>query len=270
MKTAQAIRNSKERDGHTFIPKPNTRDLVRTQPIRSSTQLAQVENLMRTGVVVDYYATLSPLNGAVVFKGDTTYLVTGTVYCNGPVTLEAAVFKYRSGATIRLNNVITCKTSSYRPAVFTCLDDESIGESLYFDSAWTGTINPAGYANPAIWSYNQSTPNLSNVRIRYAQEAIRLEGTTVSATISFAQIVNCIRGIVLAASPSGSSFNVTINDTLMAFVPSALIRSHFEQRLWRNGLLVPLYGGSIPSVGERNLLHPELPGHLQEQRAGEY
>lgn len=229
--TAQRIRSGQARDGYAFIPKPASQVLGKTQPRRTSPQFAQIENLKRTGVVVDYFVNLGgALGSGYTFKSDTTYLVSGTVYCNGPVTLEAAVLKYKSGATIKLNNTITCKTASYRPAIFTCVDDDSVGESLWDhpDSGWTGSISSSGYANPAIWSYWDGYPNLSNVRFRYAQEAVRLEGASVSATISHAHIVNCIRGIVLVTTTSGSGssgFNVTVNNSLLAFIETVFVRS---------------------------------------------
>lgn len=231
-KTAQIIRNSKSPDGYALIPRPHSQTFAKAQPRRNSPRFAQVKDLLRTGVVVDYFVNLGgTLSSGYTFKGDTTYLVSGTVYCNGPVTLEADIVKYKSGATIKFNNAITCKTASYQPAIFTGLDDESVGESLFFDPDWTGNINPAGYANPAVWSYWYGFPNLNNVRFCYAQEAIRLEGAAVSATISHAQIVNCIRGIVLVAAASGSGssgssgFNVTVNNSLLAFIGTVFVRS---------------------------------------------
>lgn len=231
--TAQRIRSGQARDGYAFIPKPASQVLGKTQPRRASPQFALVEKLKRTGVVVDYFVNLgSPLSSAYTFKSDTTYLVSGTVYCNGPVTLEAAVLKYKSGATIRLIYPITCKTASYQPAIFTGLDDESVGESVQGqDLDWTGTINPAGYANPAIWCYWYSLLNLSNVRFCYAQEAVRVEGVSINATISHAQLVDCIRGIVLVSTTSGfsgsgsSGTSISVNNSLFAFVQSTLIRT---------------------------------------------
>jgi len=231
-RTAQRIHNRS--DGYALVPRPTqTTQATKAKPQKSPNQLAQANTPTRSGVVIDYVATLSgTLSGTTVFKGDTTYLVLGTVYCNGPVTLEAAVFKHKVGTSIVLNNSLTCKTSSYRPAVFTCIDDDSIGESLAGYPGYTGTINPAGYGNPALCSQWSSTPSLSNVRFCYAQEAIRLVGTYVSATLSHAQIINCIRGIVLvnggsdSGSGSGSGdFSITVNNALLSFVNYALIKS---------------------------------------------
>jgi len=45
---------------------------------------------------------------------------------------------------------------------------------------------------------------LSNVRFCYAQEAMRLEGSYVSGTLSHAQLIHCVRGIVLMNADDGS------------------------------------------------------------------
>jgi len=87
-------------------------------------------------------------------------------------------------------------------------------------SGYTGTIRTNGYGNPALWVYYLSSPTLSHLRFRYSQEAIRVEGTGgYSATVAYAQLVNCIRGIVISgAGGSGSGLTVNVNNSLMAGV----------------------------------------------------
>ncbi len=231
VEAAKLIRRSKERDGYAFVSKPNTSKLAGVQPRRATTQIAQRADIIKSGLVVDYFIQLGAINNSITFKSGVTYLVSGTIYCNGPVTLESAIFKYTSGATIKINSWINCRTSSYYPAIFTCVDDDSVGELVPPELGWTGTINPAGYANPAIWSYWYLSLSLSNVRFSYAQEAIRLEGSEKSDIISHAQIINCVRGIVMVNITSGSGvtpgsgFSLTMNNSLLASVQSALIRN---------------------------------------------
>jgi hypothetical protein len=52
-----------------------------------------------------------------------------------------------------LNNTVTWKTSAYRPAVFTAVDDDTIGDSFASVSGanYHGFITVSGYANPAIY-----------------------------------------------------------------------------------------------------------------------
>ncbi len=202
---------------------------ISASPAQSPALLAAIPH----GVVIDYIAELGgTMTGVIVFQGDTTYLVADNVYCNGPVIIEGcAVFKYKAGTTIKLNGSLICRTSSYRPATFTALDDNSIGEKLSFDLDYTGVIDPDGYANPALWAYWLSGPNLSNLRICYAQEAIRLEGSYVTATLAHAQLVNCIRAVnlvsvVVSSGSSGAGVYLTVNNALLANVGWALTQSY--------------------------------------------
>src|SRR5205814_2191814 len=129
--------------------------------------------------------------------------------CNGPLTIEGgAVFKFKYYSTspvgyayIKLNNTLTCKSTSYRPAIFTAVDDDSVGETMngYPNSGYQQPIRTDGYANPALWVFNSQGPQLSNFRFSYCQEAVRVDASSLLAntTISHAQFVNCIRGIVI-------------------------------------------------------------------------
>src|SRR5205823_9109465 len=138
------------------------------------------------GVVIDYIATIGgTLSGTTVFQCDTTYFISGQVYCNGSIIIEGgAVFKYPSStganpttAYIRLNTSPICKTSSYRPAIFTAADDDTIGEVVRTQTWANHTGNAQGkyYANPALWVYNVNS-TLGNLRFIYAQEGIRVQG----------------------------------------------------------------------------------------------
>jgi hypothetical protein len=159
------------------------------------------------GVVVDYVANIGgTMSGTIVFKGDTTYLVSSAVSCNGPTIIEGgAVFKYKSGASMSLNSTLTCKTGMYRPAIFTAVDDDTVGDTMngVSGSGYTGTISLSGYANPAL--YSQSAMNFTGLRFRYAQEAIRLFGNSYPTwTAAHSQFVNCIVGINLEIGGGGS------------------------------------------------------------------
>jgi RHS repeat-associated protein len=215
--------------GYAVLPEPRLVERAKVAADRSATQTAKVVVNKRAGVVIDYIATIGgTLSGATVFQGDTTYFVAGPVYCNGSTTIEGgAVFKYPNStganpttAYIKLNNSLVCKTSSYRPAIFTAADDDTIGETVTVQTWASHSGNPQGksYANPALWIYNINS-TLGNVRFIHAQEGIRVEGGSAnSSIISHAQLVNCIRGIVLTGDGGGSGLGVTINNSLMARV----------------------------------------------------
>jgi hypothetical protein len=184
----------------------------------------------RPGVVIDYIETLGGnISGAKVFQGDTTYLVDDPVYCNGPVTIEGcAVFKYWNSTGnealppkttfLQLNNTLTLKTGPYRPAIFTALDDNSVGEV----HPWSmGDPTQFAYANPAIIAANSLT--LTNCRFSYAKLALKCTGYgTAVTTVSHSQFINCVQGFSLISSGGSGSgsgtLQVTANNCLLANV----------------------------------------------------
>lgn len=180
-----------------------------------------------TGVIIDYIGTLGGnITSNVVFRGDTTYFVSGAVYCNASVTIEGgAVFKYpKTTAFLQINSSPTCATSAYRPAIFTAGDDESIGDSVQgVWAAWTGTVDTnTCYANPALL-INYASAQLTNLRFSYCKDAIKLYVPIGDLpSVSDCQLVSCIKGIHIAGlgsgSGSGGSGVLVANNTLFGFV----------------------------------------------------
>lgn len=142
------------------------------------------------GLVLDYITMTSQTN--YTFRGDSTYYLSGAVNLAGIVTFEGgAVLKYTNNAYLDLSacTQINCLTASYRPAIFTFKDDNSVGETI------NGSVGyPLGYyANPAI-NYNPSgggSLNLSHFRIAYANEAVSASAPNLSVSLQDGQIVDC-------------------------------------------------------------------------------
>lgn len=102
--------------------------------------VAQV-NTSRSGLVLDYLTVNGSLTN-YIFKGDTTYYLSGTLNLYGTTVIEGgAVLKFASGGTVQfvLNGPIDCQTSPWRPGIFTAKDDNTVGEII---SGSTG--NPSG------------------------------------------------------------------------------------------------------------------------------
>lgn len=216
-----------------FIPSAdNAAEQAKVTPKTKATRMAQANFQPRNGFAIDYLASIGgTLSGTRVFAGDTTYFLTNAVTCNGAVTIESGtVFKFPTNSTsyFKLTGTVTCKTTSFRPSIFTAADDGTVGDTLSTNiwAGYTGTIRTNGYGNPALWVYYLSSPTLSHLRFRYSQEAIRFEGTDgYSGTVSYAQLVNCIRGIVISGTggsggsgSSGSGITVTVNNSLLVGV----------------------------------------------------
>jgi len=118
--------------------------------------------------VLDYVSLNSSLTN-YIFKGDTTYYVTGPVLLYGTNTLEGgSVIKYMAGASAYLQVLgkLQCQTSAYREAVFTAKDDNTVGETI---TGSTGNPTGSGYATFAIlYSNPSSSIELEHVRISHA------------------------------------------------------------------------------------------------------
>ena len=218
----------KSRTAYAAIPKPAAK-VAKAEKLEKSKEplrAKQMSSLKSKGVTIDFIATIGGnLNNTYTFRGDTTYFVQSAVVCNGPVVLEAGtVLKFKhptvaptGSASVKLISTLTCKSTSFRPCIFTAMDDDTVGERL---NSYVGYQQPPrtdGYANPALWIYNISSQQLNNCRFSYCQEAIRLEGSTGSTTVSHAQLVNCIRGIVITGCGCGCATPI-VNNGLFAGV----------------------------------------------------
>jgi len=206
---------------YAAIPRPSgKKDQAKVVTPKTGALMAYAKTEKRKGVTIDYIAVPgSTVSSTMFFSGDCTFSIVGAVICNGPVVLEGgAVLKFKHYSTyptgyayIKINNTLTCKSTSYRPTIFTAADDGSVGQSVS-----TGTFQSDGYANPALWLYYGS-PSLSNLRFSYCQEAVRFEGSSGTTTFSHAQLVNCIRGIVVTGCGCGSLMFL-VNNSLFAKV----------------------------------------------------
>jgi hypothetical protein len=137
-------------------------------------------------------------------------------------------------AYLKLNTSVVSKTSSYRPAIFTAADDDTIGEAVTTQTWAPHTGNPQGkyYANPALWVYNISS-TLGNMRFSYAQEAIRIEGNQHDIQHHRARSMGQLHsGIVLTGEgSSGTGYPVAINNSLMANVQYPI--SILHRSIWQ-------------------------------------
>ena len=155
----------------------------------------------------------------MVFQGDTTYLVEGQVDYYSPVVFEGnAVIKYTSvgygAASINLHNTFTFTSSMYRPAVFTAIDDDTVGESLSGYPGYTGDPSFSGpYASPALYTddsgYHALYNGVTNVFFRFAAQAVIVDATDsgyYSYDLEFrhSQFVNCSETIRVKGCDSWS------------------------------------------------------------------
>ena len=196
-----------------------------------SLKLTETRTLEK-GLVLDYKL----LNGSVTnftFRGDTTYYIPGNVNLYGTTTIEG-------GTVVKFTNIVidtdvqffgglNCDTGPYRMAVFTAMDDNTVGQTLPWSS---GT--PSGYyAGSVIDNEVTGDPvNIDHLRISYAwlgtyysssgtnlisncqfvsnYEPVVSSGTTVS--IENGLFVNVGDTVLTATSSTMEAVNVTVDE----------------------------------------------------------
>jgi RHS repeat-associated protein len=153
-------------------------------------------------LVVDY--NLSGTSNNCTLQGDTTYYVSGTFNVTGTLTIEGgAVVKYTNsgpGYEIEATNFV-CDTGPYRPAIFTSMDDNSVGTPM-------GSGHPTRTSDIYLNFQSLDHPiTLRHLRFSHANSAIigNLPGTN-SLTIWDCQFFNC--GVALSGSAVQANGNI--------------------------------------------------------------
>ena len=192
-----AVRKEQKKEGEV-LPRPNVGLMARTFPAppQAAAQGGKMEMASITpperGFVLDYSLVSSATN--FVFKGDTTYFVNGTVNLSGTTVIEAgAVVKYTNGASVArlvIQGPIDCRTTPYRPAVFTAKDDDSVGEIIN-----GSTSQPTNYYASHAFSISDNTSayDLHDLRVCWANQAFYRSSGSPAITLSHAQIQDCNR-----------------------------------------------------------------------------
>ena len=129
----------------------------------------------RAGLLIDYQ-TLNTSQTNYLFKGDTTYFISGNVSLFGTnTTFEGGtVLKYTNNVTLAVSTPITWQGSAYRPVVLTARDDPSAGESITPSNALTGY-----YATTALYfdaNAAGASATFPNLRVANARTAIGING----------------------------------------------------------------------------------------------
>src|SRR5579859_4328635 len=148
-------------------PMPPRRQLAKNSAKRGPiTRMITEASVPRKGFLWDY-ALLNFNTNQLTLQADQTYLVTSAVNVTNLVIEGNCVVKYTrytnsNPATISAINTVTCLTGPYRPATFTSLDDNSIGEVI---PGSTGN-HPANYtyANPALAVMSTNVNSLQYMR----------------------------------------------------------------------------------------------------------
>jgi hypothetical protein len=154
----------------------------------------------QAGLVWDY-VTINTSQTNYVFRGDTTYFVSGMIELYGVLTVleGGAVIKmdtYDGLYTpyVRVHGGFDCRTSEYLPAVFTGKDDNTVGTVVS-----TGTItstNRYGWINIYFDSGAGNPIDVHDIKSRYASVGIAFGHSRVGSNrVWNVQLYRCNRGI---------------------------------------------------------------------------
>jgi len=159
--------------------------------IETGMALADTGTRSAPGLVLDWsYLTSGSVD--FTFAATNTYYVTGNCTFTGTTTIEGGtVVKFPvvggAGSSVSINGPVVCKTSAYRPAIFTAENDNTAGESIL-----TGTPDPAAdYGTRQLRFSNTGVPVvLEHLRLRYGNEGLYFEGSIPDVLVRHCQVVN--------------------------------------------------------------------------------
>ena len=130
-------------------------------------QMARLEAWSPRGFVLDYSAVFT--TSGFIFQSDTTYVVTNAANLSGTTVIEGGtVVKFQTNANrlITISGTVDCRTGPYRPAIFTSVNDNTVGETI---SGSTGNPdNNHGYGVVITSSGN----SLHDLRFSYLLSAL--------------------------------------------------------------------------------------------------
>lgn len=181
---------------------------------RPSADQASVLNA-KAGFVMDWNILNPGWIADQTFRGDTTYHITDRVYLSGTTTIEG-------GTVIQYSKIIwgsvypgllavgpvVCKTSPFRPAIFTACDDDTVGEKI---SGSTGTPGWDRYGEFALRIYNASGIKLENMRFYNGHCTLSIDGSASNSVVNM-QFFKCAWPIVNTYAADLGCYNVLIQD----------------------------------------------------------
>jgi hypothetical protein len=194
------------------------------------------------GLVLDYSLTGSITN--LTLQGDVTYLVSGSANLYSNTTIEGGtVVKYSNGPSIASLNIygpVHCETGPYRMAVFTAMDDDTVGGYIYGSTGHpSGTYSlyaiNNGYASNVFsylrfcysdYAYNEGSGSTTYLRhcqfvnnttaVEDLSGTLNLENLLICNTSGYAfyGVNSTITGINLTVDHAGTLFYDSFNSTL--------------------------------------------------------
>jgi RHS repeat-associated protein len=186
---------------------------------RAGTKTMQLSKapIATKGFVLDYQTVISSLSGGYTFRSDMTYYVGDEVDLeNGTVTFEGGtVVKYTNSSSAQIfvfGGTVVCQTGPYHPAVFTSMNDDTVGEIISGSSH--SPVN-TGATYLSIDCYEGTDPTvLKYLQFKYAGVGLGYGFHSNPCPVTDCQFLNCGTGLSMynAGGLSGTKPYAVYND----------------------------------------------------------
>jgi hypothetical protein len=143
------------------------------------------DNPAAKGLYWDYTIINGSLTN-VTFSADETYYISGDIELYGTTTVEGGTIIKNGtpvGAAFAVHGTFNCLTSPYRPAIFTCTNDDTVGASL------DGGNGTPAVAQGTTYLYLYNSGSVSNCHFRYGWNAFGSQAADVE--VWDCQFIDC-------------------------------------------------------------------------------
>ena len=181
--------------------------LTPQRPGRKSTarmQLARLDPEARRGFVMDYQ--LSGTVGSFTLQSDQQYLCTGPFYVTGVLTVEGGTicqFSNTPSAKISFSGPLWIRTDRYKPAIFTCQNDWTVGSPAPGASG-----NPAPTAATYLEDTSDSDNAFRHMRFSYANVGVSITRGYTGNQFWHCQFLSCSNAVLSTTSRTVGLYNV--------------------------------------------------------------
>lgn len=221
---------------------PLAQAALKARPIREAAARAG------KGFVLDY-VELDSDETNFVFQGDTTYFISGSYNLSGTTTLEgSAIIKENTNGVIKIQpaGAVNCLTASYRPCIFTSLNDNTLGDPISGSSG-----SPAlGDVDTALTLDQGSSAKLQNLRFVYGTNEIV---SSYNLDVWDSQFVN-VHTAIRETSGNLGLHNVLIKEAAVDYPIEGNSSSNFLAEQVTCDGYAPMVGGSPPVIALTNCL----------------
>jgi hypothetical protein len=181
--------------------------------LKSGTRVTRLSS--KPAYVLDW-ELVSSVNSNL-WRADTTYYIAGGVTIKTNIFEGGCVIKFAptNSAKLTITGPVTCKTSAYKPVVFSGRDESSVGQLVTSDELSGGynandDLSGGYYANTALeLDFNTSglIYTIDNFRLSHAETAVKING-------GYGHALNHVQIVHAGVAASVQNADVSLRNTL--------------------------------------------------------